>query len=244
MSKSTRVSDPNAKGGSAFIWAIVAVVVVAAVVIGYIVMSGQGKRTEHLADRANVDVAFESDFSDNSVTIAAANPAADAPEVDLYEDYSCPYCGTLAQNTDEQMQEAVEAGELIVNIRTLNFLDRGNIDGHSTRAAAAALAVAEAGETDVFWNFRTVLMEDQEDIYNKWSNDDFADAAQALGASDGVVETIRNGEFVSDAATLAAANADRLEAETGSVSSPRVVQDGKDVEVEDINQWLDVVLGA
>lgn len=244
MSKSTRVTDPNAKGGSAFIWAIVAVIVVAAVVIGYIVLTGQGKKTEHLADRSNIDVAFESDLSDSAVTIAAANPAPDAPEVDLYEDYSCPYCATLAGNTDEQMQEAVEAGELIVNIRTLNFLDRGNIDGHSTRAAAAVLAVAEAGETDVYWNFRTVLMEDQEDIYNKWSNDDFADAAQALGASDGVVETIRSGDFISEATTLTTANADKLEAETGSVSSPRVTQDGKDVEVEDINQWLDVVLGA
>ena len=236
MSKSTKVSNPNAKGGSGFIWAIVAVIVIAAIVIGYIVMSGQGKKTEHLADREQVDVAFTSDFSDNAVTLKADNTKADAAEVDLYEDFSCSYCSQLAQNTDTDMQAAVEAGDLVVNVRTLNFLDRGSIDGHSTRAAAAVLAVAEAGETDVYWNYRAA-------IYNKWSNDDFANAAKQLGASDAVVEKIRSGENVEAANTLATANADKLDKETGSVSSPRVIQNGKDVDSPDINQWLDVVLG-
>lgn len=241
-SKSTRVTDPNAKGSNTFLWAIIAVVLVAAVVIGYIVISGQGKKTEFLADRESVNVSFESEFSDNSVTLSAANPAAEAVEVDLYEDYSCSYCAQLAENTDEQMQAAIESGDLIVNVRSLNFLDRGNVDGHSTRAAAAVLAVAEAGETDVYWNYRAALLEEQEEIYNKWSNDDFANAAQELGASDSVVEKIRSGESVSAANDLTTANADKLEAETGQVSSPRVLRDGKDVEVDDINQWIDAVL--
>lgn len=243
MSKSTKVSNPNAKGGSGFIWAVVAVVVIAAVVIGYIVMSGQGKKTEHLAERESVDVAFTSEFGDNAVTLKSENAKADAEVVDLYEDFSCSYCSQLAEATDEQMQAAIEDGDLIVNVHTLNFLDRGNIDGHSTRAAAAVLALAEAGETDAYWNYRAYLMEDQQEIYNKWSNDDFADAAKQLGASDDVVETIRSGENVEPAFELTSANADKLESETGSVSSPRVIQDGKDVDAPDINQWLDVVLG-
>ena len=86
-------------------------------------------------------------------------------------------------------------------------------------------------------------MEEQADIYNKWSNDDFADAAEQLGASEGVVETIRSGENVEATDQLATENADKLQAETGSVSSPRVIQDGQDVDSPDINQWLDVVLG-
>lgn len=241
MSKSTRVSDPNAKGGSGFLWAIVAVIAIAAVVIGYIVVSGQGKSTEHLADRENIEVSFSSTLEDNAVTLSAAAPAADAPVVDLYEDYSCSYCAMLAHNTDEQMQKAVETGDLIVNVRTLNFLDRDTV-GHSTRAAAAAYTLAEAGETGAYWNLRDVLMEGQEDIYNKWTNDDFADAAEKVGASADSVRKIRDGESVEAVQKLATANAEKLNEETGSVSSPRVVQDGKDVDVADINQWLDVVL--
>ncbi|GAB3701800.1 DsbA family protein [Corynebacterium nasicanis] len=243
MSKSTKVSNPNAKGGSGFIWAIVAVIAIAAAVIGYIVLSGQGKKTEHLADRENISVAFDSTFADNAVTLKSADAKPDAEVVDLYEDFSCSYCGQLAENTDEQMQSAIEAGDLVVNVRTLNFLDRGSIDGHSTRAAAAALALAEAGETQAYWNLRAYLMEDQEDIFNKWSNDEFADAAKQFGASEGVVEKIRSGANVEPTNALATANADKLNAETGSVSSPRVIQDGKDVDVADINQWMSVVLG-
>ena len=144
-----------------------------------------------------------------------------------------------------EVQAAIEAGDVVVNVRTLNFLDRGNIDGHSTRAAAAVLAVAEAGETDVYWNYRAVLMEEQEDIYNKWSNDDFANAAKHVGASDAVVDKIRSGENVDAANSLATANADKLNEETGSVSSPRVIRDGEDVvgEKGDINQWLKILLG-
>ena len=190
-----------------------------------------------------IDVAFTSDFSDNAVTLKADNAKPDAAEVDLYEDFSCSYCAMLAENTDEDMQAAIESGDLVVNVRTLNFLDRGNAEGHSTRAAAAVLAIAEAGETDVYWNYRAALMEEQADIYNKWSNDDFADAAEQLGASEGVVETIRSGENVEATDQLATENADKLQAETGSVSSPRVIQDGQDVDSPDINQWLDVVLG-
>lgn len=245
MSKSTKVSNPNAKGGSGFIWAVVAVIAIAAVVIGYIVLSGQGKKTEHLADRETIDVAFTSDFSDNAVTLKADNAKPDAAEVDLYEDFSCSYCAMLAENTDADMQAAIEAGDVVVNVRTLNFLDRGNIDGHSTRAAAAVLAIAEAGETDVYWNYRAALMEEQEDIYNKWSNDDFANAAKHVGASDAVVDKIRSGENVDAANSLATANADKLNEETGSVSSPRVIRDGEDVvgEKGDINQWLKILLG-
>ena len=99
MSKSTKVSNPNAKGGSGFLWAILAVVVIAAVVIGYIVISGQGKKTEHLAEREYVNVGFEGDYSDNAMTLRAENAGADAEVVDLYEDYSCPYCSTLALET-------------------------------------------------------------------------------------------------------------------------------------------------
>ena len=110
-------------------------------------------------------------------------------------------------------------------------------------ARAAAVGLAEAGETDAYWNLRAYLMEDQQDIYNKWSNDDFADAAKQFGASDETVEKIRSGENVEPTNALATANADKLNTETGSVSSPRVIQDGQDVEVADINQWMDVVLG-
>lgn len=237
-----KVTNPNAKGGSGFLWAILAVILIAAVVIGYIVISGQGKKTEHLADRETVAVDFASNLGDNAVTLKSANAAADAPAVDLYEDFSCSYCAQLAKNTDEQMKEALDEGKLVVNVRTLNFLDRGNPDGHSTRAAAAILAIVNSGDTELYWNYRAALLEDQEEIFNKWSNDDFADAAVALGANDDVANAIRNGDYHDEAVSVTTANADKLNSETGQVSSPRVLQNGKDVDVADISQWINAVV--
>lgn len=239
---SKKVSNPNAKGGSGFIWAIVAALVIAAVVIGYVVYSGQGQRTAHLSDRENVSVDFDSEYSDSAVTLKSASAGADAEVVDLYEDYSCNFCASLAENTDEQMKAAIESGDLVVNLRTLNFLDRGNTEGHSTAAAAAVLAVADSGDTDLYWNVREVLLAEQAEIYNKWSSDDFADAVAALGGSDQVVDDIRNGAYQAEAESVTQANSDLLEESTGDVSSPRVLQDGEDVPVEDINQWIDAVL--
>lgn len=240
---STKVSDPNAKGGSGFLWAIVAVVVIAIAVIGYIIYSGQGARTEHLADREFEQVGFEADFAGDTVTLAAGNVAEDAPEVELYEDFSCPYCATLAENTDEDMKNAIEDGQLVVNVHTLNFLDNGNADGHSTKSLAALLAIEETGDPALYWNYRSVLMEEQEDIYNKWSNDDFANAADELGAPGEVVDAIRDGAYTEQAVEVGESNAARLEEQTGNVSSPRVLQNGQDVEVQDINQWVEAVVG-
>lgn len=240
---STKVSDPNKKGGAGFLWAIVAVVVIAIVVIGYIIFSGQGAKTEHLADREYEEVAFTADYHDGMVTLAAEGAPEDAAEVHLYEDFSCPHCATLAENTDADMKNAIEDGQLVVNVHPLNFLDRGNTDGHSTQAVAAMLAIAEVEDPALYWNYRSVLMEEQEDIYNKWSNDDFANAAEELGAPGDVVGSIRNGEYHDQAVEVAQGNAQQLEEQTGSVSSPRVLQNGQDVEVADINQWIDAVLG-
>ncbi len=240
---STKVSDPNAKGGSGFLWAIVAVVVIAIAVIAYIIFSGQGAKTEHLADREFEQVSFEADFGGNTVTLAAGGTDENTPEVDLYEDFSCPHCATLSENSDEDMKNAVEGGELVVNVHTLNFLDRGATDGHSTQSLAALLAVEEAGDPALYWNYRGMLMEEQEDIYNKWSNDDFANAAEELGAPGEVVDAIRDGAHMEDAAQVGQENGAKLEEQTGSISSPRVVQNGQDVEVADINQWVDAVVG-
>ena len=238
---SNKVNDPNSKS-SGFLWAIVAVLVIAAAVVGYIVFSSQGARTEHLADRDYEEVTFEMANQGGVVTLRAANVAAGAPEVDLYEDYSCSYCATLAENTDDDMREAIEDGELVVNVSTLHFLDQGNTNGHSTAAMAAVMAVADAEDPALYWNYRGVLMEEQEDIYNRWDSDDFADAADVLGAPSEVVEAIRSGEYTDLAVAAGEANAQQLEDQTGTVSSPRVVQNGQDVEVADINQWLDAVL--
>lgn len=237
---SNKVQNPNQGGSKAFLWALVAVVVVAIVVVAYIVVRGQGAKTEFVAERDFEETAITTTFEDSKIVLAS-NPADDAEVVQLFEDFSCSYCSLLAENTDGPMKDEIESGNLVVEVHPLNFLDRGNVDGHSTRALAAAISVADSGDADLYWNYRTLLLEEREEIANKWSNDDLADAAAAMNADSSVVNAIRNGDNIERANELAAANAQILTDSSGSVSSPRVMQDGQDLPIEDINQWIEYI---
>ncbi|MDR7330191.1 DsbA family protein [Corynebacterium guangdongense] len=236
---SKKVTNPNKKSNAGFLWAIIALLVIGAVIVGYIVISGRSSQGEELAQYKS-EINAEMEFSDNTITLSAPD-AADAKEASLYEDFSCSYCAQLAEDTDEQMKDEIEKGNLTVHINPLNFLDNGN-EGHSTQALAAALALAANGETDAYWSLRSMLMLEQQQVYNQWDNEDFATAATAVGASEESAEAIRNGEFLDEAKATAEANATTLQEQTGSVSSPRILQDGQDLPIQDNTEWIDYVL--
>src|SRR5699024_9251018 len=101
MAKTAKVSDPNKKSGAGFLWGIVALLVIVAVVIGYIVINGQRNRSGEVED-----VAFNVSFEDNAVVLASDSATEDTPEVDLYEDFSCPHCSDLSVQTSEDMKNA------------------------------------------------------------------------------------------------------------------------------------------
>lgn len=241
-SKSVKVADPNSKNGAGFLWGVVALLLVAAVVIGYIVISGRGAKTEALAESAE-DVSMEVSADGDVFTLKSASATADTPQVDLYEDFSCPHCAELEEATGDEMKNAIEAGDLVVNIRPLNFLDGqqdpASNEGHSTKAAAATAVLAEAGDANAYWNLRKYLFTNQQDVANTWQFEDFAEAAKAFGASDDEVSSIESAE-ISSGQTIAADNYDRLNDLTGSVSSPRILIDGKDYE-GDLNTWVSEV---
>ncbi|WP_257181251.1 DsbA family protein [Corynebacterium cystitidis] len=237
-----KVQNPNQSSNTGFIWAIVAVVVIAAIVIGFIVYNGRSQKAAEMAENMvpveGVEMAYDKD--EGTIVLSATDGGEEAPHAELFEDFSCDYCAQLAENTDEQMLEEIKAGDLEVAIRSLNFLDRSE-EGNSTRVLAAVLATADSGDVDLYWNFRKTMMEKQQEIYNQWSNEQFADLAEAYGADAATVDAIRNGEYMDEATSVAQKNADYINEQTGDVSSPRVLVDGQDVQVEDINTWIDVV---
>ena len=84
-------------------------------------------------------------------------------------------------------------------------------------------------------------MVDQQVVYNKWEMKDFADAAKQFGADDATVDAIKDADLKADGGDIAAANAMKLKEETGQVSSPRIIHDGKDLigDNEDITTWVE-----
>ena len=240
----SKVSDPNAKGGNGFIWGVGVLLVIIAVVIGYIVWNGKQ------SDDGIEDVNMTMEYSDGAITLKGENATDDTPEVDLYEDYSCPHCAELAAATDGDMKQAIEDGKLIVHVRTLNFLDGKDIegqDGYSTKAAAAMSELAKSGDVKTYWNLRDFLMQNQQSVANKWETGDIADQAKELGAEDDVVESMKDVD-IKQGNKVAKTNYDKLDKETGSVSSPRIVQNRKDVPSEkdqkagkNLGDWVEIV---
>ena len=87
----SKVSDPNAKSGNGFIWGVGVLLVIIAVVIGYIVWNGKQANEIEVQD-----VSMSMDYKDNAITLKSDSANDDTPEVDLYEDFSFPHCADLA----------------------------------------------------------------------------------------------------------------------------------------------------
>lgn len=237
----SKVSDPNAKSGNGFIWGVGVLLVIIAVVIGYIVWNG--KRANEIEVQ---EVNMSMDYKDNAVTLKSDAADDDTPEVDLYEDFSCSHCADLAISTDADMKQAIEDGKLVVHVRTLNFLDGRDIeneDGYSTKAAAAMSELAKSGDVKTYWNLRDYMMQNQQSVATQWDIEDIAEQAKELGAEDDVVDSLKNVD-IKQGNKVAKANYDKLNKATGSVSSPRIIQNGKDIPDREsgktLNDWVDV----
>ncbi|KQB84868.1 DsbA family protein [Corynebacterium lowii] len=234
---SSTVKSPNEKG-KGFLWAVVGIIVIAVVVVGYIVINGKNTKREAMIDT----VAFTTSWEGDKITLKGEQATDDTPVADVYEDFSCPHCADLALEDRQAMREAVDNGELVVNIRPLVFMDNTNRDaemsdeekdGNSHRALAAVLAAASSEDDGLYWNLRNYLFENQSNIYSdKWDNDKYAEAAQELGASEDTVNAIREGKYADRTDELGTKNADELEKTENGVSSPRIFINGEEKQLE------------
>ncbi|QIN78360.1 thioredoxin domain-containing protein [Rubrobacter marinus] len=80
---------------------------------------------------------------------------ADAPVmVSIYEDFQCPYCGQLSREVlPKVVQEYVRTSEVKLESRPMAFLGEDSLE-----AARAALA---ASEQDLYWQYHSLLFENQ-----------------------------------------------------------------------------------
>lgn len=224
-----KVENPNKKGNTAFIWAIVAVVAIALLVIGMIVFNGRDERSkaaqEGMVDMSGINVEWVD--GEDKIKLTGANP--DAPLGDLFEDYACVHCAELHQATDAQMIEALKAGDINVELRPMVVQDRGAV-GHSTTSLAAVLALISHGDIDAAFTMRDYLFANQQQAFNTVDKDSLADMARDWGASKEAQDDIRGEAFVEVAQKISNDNLEYQQNETGDAWTPRVLINGKDAE--------------
>lgn len=244
---SQKIKAPNAsKGGNGFLWGIIAILVIAAVAIGFIVYNNQKHKVDNIS-LPNDEVKVKMTAKDSIVTLEAENAGDNVPTVEVFEDFSCHYCAQLETASSDDVKKALEDGKVKVKFRFLNFLDRGDESGPSTRGAAVAWAVAKTGDVDAFWNLHRLMMEEQSTITRQWEWDDLANAADKMGVDGGVVEKIRDKSVKDEGAKISRENDKEVEKREGDVSSPLLYKNGKRFDPpmnpdETLGSWVPTVL--
>ena len=244
---SQKIKAPNAsKGGNGFLWGIIAILVIAAVAIGFIVYNNQKHKVDNIS-LPNDEVKVKMTAKDSIVTLEAENAGDNVPTVEVFEDFSCHYCAQLETASSDDVKKALEDGKVKVEFRFLNFLDRGDESGPSTRGAAVAWAVAKTGDVDAFWNLHRLMMEEQSTVTRQWEWDDLANAADKMGVDGGVVDKIRDKSVKDEGAKISRENDKEVEKREGEVSSPLLYKNGKRFDPpmnpdETLGSWVPNVL--
>ncbi|WP_300404522.1 thioredoxin domain-containing protein [uncultured Nocardioides sp.] len=163
----------------------------------------------------------------------------DAPHtVVVYEDFLCPFCGELEGATRDDFERLAEEGELLVEYRPFNLLER--ISDYSPRAVNAFAVVLEESGPEVAKRYHDLLFDNQPSESGPFPDtQDLLDLAVEAGAeedevSEGILEVTMR-DWVDDATAAAI--------EAGVQGTPTVILDGKVVQGQP-QDILDAVLEA
>ena len=115
-------------------------------------------------------------------TPAPGEAGANVPNIQIYVDYQCPYCKEFELPNQSQIESWVSKGVATLEFHPISFLDgRGSPNEYSSRAANAAVCVAEYSPNS-FFKFNSALFANQpEEGTAGPSNDELFARAQEVG---------------------------------------------------------------
>ena len=120
-------------------------------------------------------------FTDEKTPTAEAG-AEEIPAITVYVDYQCPICQAFDLPNSAQVRSWVDTGAATLEIRPISFLDRASLNEYSSRAANAAMCVANF-EPDSYFDLHEILMINQPQEGTEGPDDDaLFKAADEAGA--------------------------------------------------------------
>jgi protein-disulfide isomerase len=103
--------------------------------------------------------AFTSTSTPTATPTAGATPQA-VPNIKVYIDYQCPFCENFEKANAAQIKEWVTSGSATFEVHPISFLDSASANHYSSRAANAAICVAE-NSPDSFYEYNATLFANQ-----------------------------------------------------------------------------------
>jgi protein-disulfide isomerase len=112
---------------------------------------------------------------------------ADVPQLHVYGDFQCPWCGVLEAAIGEEVEQKVSAGEIHLTTTLMSFLDGRNPGENSVRAANAALC---ADDQDTFLPFyQQVYANPPAEQDGGWTDEQFIALGEGVGISGAALDT-------------------------------------------------------
>ena len=130
-------------------------------------------------------------FTNGGVTITkdlvVAKTASDidktVPTIIIYQDLQCPACRAFEAPNMPQIIELVKEGKYNLELHPISFLDGASVNEYSSRAANAAICVAEYSPSQ-FFKYNSVLFENQPaELTNGPENSELIARAKEVGVS-------------------------------------------------------------
>lgn len=251
-------SARGAKGSRNQVLAGVAVVVVLAVAIigGVLYTSSQNAAQDDVAGQIRTEL----EIGDGGVPATSVPAEQVAPRitgagivqagspkapvtVDLYEDFLCPYCGQLFQQSNKELEQAVDNGQIKLNYHLVNFLDdASDPPGYSTRAANAAMCSVDGGK---FRPYYEKLFTDQpEEGGPGYPNQQLVAMGRQVGLGQEFASCVQRGTYTDQVRSASTRAQQRLAQVTGGqVGTPTVVVAGRQIEALGKPEWLRELIG-
>ncbi|WP_137724361.1 thioredoxin domain-containing protein [Prescottella subtropica] len=237
--KSVKYNPQPTSSKTTYIIGGLAIVVIAALVIGGILLTKNNDEARNAGYGAVRNPAVQVTTEDAGVVRLGLPDVTNA--IDVFEDPMCPFCAQLEEKHGQEVAQAVDEGKIAVRYHVLNFLDRLSASGdYSTRAVAASQCVAQTGDAIAYSAFHGELFSPDNQPAEKGksdlSNDDLARLAKDAGA-ESATSCITSGERMEQAAADAETGRQALSA-SGATGTPAVVHNGAVIDALGNPSWV------
>lgn len=225
---------PSNKKNYGWLWGLLVVLVVAAIVAVGIYMGVKNNNdSENGSNIAIKDASVK--VTDNYIEFRSNTAKKDAKILEVFEDPRCPGCSELEKMHGAELADAIESDQVVLRLHLMDFLNPQGTTQYSTRADAALVTVALTGDAESTFRFHSILWHTAPPEgagVPEPTNAELADKAKMAGVRDDVVSKIEAGEFdTMRAATMGRANLKTLNKRmNGEGGTPAAFVNGKAID--------------